>query len=243
MAILKIKDADGNVHEILAIRGNDGKDYVLTEADKQEIANMIGGGGADVDLSDYYTKNATDAMLNQKLDKSNFDAVYSGRQSAGLEIEGNTVISIGECTDVNIVIPEFAPDGTRITEIADGVFGVGLGANFEDLESITFPPSIQKLNGEVINTAYCSNLKTLHIMNPYIEWDNTEAIVIDGIPVDIFYGATREAWADINTSGSCPLLRTMNPVPTMHYAHFTTKEQVLALIQANMPVSGDGESY
>lgn len=35
MAILKIRDADGNVHEILAIKGND---YVLTDADKQEIA-------------------------------------------------------------------------------------------------------------------------------------------------------------------------------------------------------------
>ena len=44
MAILKIKDAEGNVQEVLAIKGedgkdgNDGKDYVLTDADKQEIA-------------------------------------------------------------------------------------------------------------------------------------------------------------------------------------------------------------
>lgn len=40
--ILRIRDADGNVQEILAIRGEDGKDYVLTEADKQEIASMVG---------------------------------------------------------------------------------------------------------------------------------------------------------------------------------------------------------
>ena len=55
MAILKIRDAEGNVQEILAIKGNDGKngvdgkngidgkngsDYVLTEADKREIAEM-----------------------------------------------------------------------------------------------------------------------------------------------------------------------------------------------------------
>lgn len=51
--ILRIRDADGNVQEILAIRGEDGKDgingkdgadgkdYVLTEADKQEIAAMV----------------------------------------------------------------------------------------------------------------------------------------------------------------------------------------------------------
>lgn len=49
MAILKIRDSDGNVQEILAIRGAkgadgvNGKDYVLTEADKQEIATLAVG--------------------------------------------------------------------------------------------------------------------------------------------------------------------------------------------------------
>ena len=38
MAILRIRDAEGNVQEIMAIRGND---YVLTEADKREIAEMV----------------------------------------------------------------------------------------------------------------------------------------------------------------------------------------------------------
>lgn len=48
MAILKIKDAEGNIHEILAIKGEkgkdgvDGKDYVLTDADKEEIAALLG---------------------------------------------------------------------------------------------------------------------------------------------------------------------------------------------------------
>lgn len=41
MAILKIRDADGNIREILAIKGKDGKDCVLTPADKQEIANQV----------------------------------------------------------------------------------------------------------------------------------------------------------------------------------------------------------
>lgn len=39
--ILRVRDADGNVQEILAIRGEDGKNYELTEADKQEIAEMV----------------------------------------------------------------------------------------------------------------------------------------------------------------------------------------------------------
>ena len=38
MAILRIRDADGNIHEIQFIKGSD---YVLTNADKQEIASMV----------------------------------------------------------------------------------------------------------------------------------------------------------------------------------------------------------
>ena len=41
MSILKIRDASGKVQEILVIKGEDGKDYVLTEADKREIASMV----------------------------------------------------------------------------------------------------------------------------------------------------------------------------------------------------------
>ena len=36
--ILRIRDSDGNIHEILAIKGDS---YVLTEADKQEIAETV----------------------------------------------------------------------------------------------------------------------------------------------------------------------------------------------------------
>ena len=38
MALLKIRDANGNVQEILAIKGDA---YVLTSADKQEIATKV----------------------------------------------------------------------------------------------------------------------------------------------------------------------------------------------------------
>lgn len=41
MAILKIRDSNGNIQEILAIKGDKGDSYVLTEADKMEIANMV----------------------------------------------------------------------------------------------------------------------------------------------------------------------------------------------------------
>lgn len=41
--------------------GADGKDYVLTEADKEEIAGMVDVG--DVDLTDYYTKSEVNDLI------------------------------------------------------------------------------------------------------------------------------------------------------------------------------------
>lgn len=73
IGVLRIKDANGVWQDVPAIRGEpgpagkdgeNGKDYVLTEADKQEIASMVDvSGGADVDLSDYYTKGEIDNLL------------------------------------------------------------------------------------------------------------------------------------------------------------------------------------
>lgn len=47
--------------------GKDGQDYVLTEADKQEIAGMVEVTGESVDLTDYYTKTETDAKIDEKI--------------------------------------------------------------------------------------------------------------------------------------------------------------------------------
>lgn len=46
-------------------KGETGADYVLTEADKQEIAGMVevSGGSGDVDLSNYYTKSEVDNKI------------------------------------------------------------------------------------------------------------------------------------------------------------------------------------
>lgn len=41
----------------------DGKDYVLTDADKQEIAGIVEVSGGDVDLSNYYTKSEVDGLI------------------------------------------------------------------------------------------------------------------------------------------------------------------------------------
>ena len=41
----------------------DGENYVLTDADKQEIAGMVEVSGGNVDLSNYYTKSEVDGLI------------------------------------------------------------------------------------------------------------------------------------------------------------------------------------
>lgn len=61
MAILKIRDAEGNVQEVLVIKGADGKDYVLTDADKREIAEMISAAVVVSDVPSQVSELGNDA--------------------------------------------------------------------------------------------------------------------------------------------------------------------------------------
>ena len=62
----------------------DGKDYVLTDADKQEIAGMVEVSGGEVDLSNYYTKSEVDNLI---------DAIPSTPGPGGsLNIDNKTII-------------------------------------------------------------------------------------------------------------------------------------------------------
>ena len=45
--------------------GKDGEDYVLTDADKKEIAGMVEVSGDGTDLTDYYTKSEVDAAIEE----------------------------------------------------------------------------------------------------------------------------------------------------------------------------------
>ena len=76
-AILRVRDSDGNVIEILAIKGADGKDYVITEADYQAIANIVSGMVAapetpSADLSNYYTIEQTNTAISNAIDGIEF---------------------------------------------------------------------------------------------------------------------------------------------------------------------------
>lgn len=94
MSILKIRDAEGNVQEILAIKGSDGKDgvdgkdgytpikgvdyfdgkdgsdYVLTDADKQDIANIVMAQMVTPTSTDYLTEEQVLALIQANMPAS-----------------------------------------------------------------------------------------------------------------------------------------------------------------------------
>lgn len=86
MAILKVRDANGNVQEVLAIRG---ESYVLTDADKKEIADLVSGGG-NADLSNYYTKSEVN---NLKVSAFTNDAGYLTEAQVLALIQANMPIN------------------------------------------------------------------------------------------------------------------------------------------------------
>ena len=66
MAILRIRDENGQVHEIVALRGEKGADGnvsfdELTDAQKEELAGMIGDFTVDQELNE----NSTHAVANK----------------------------------------------------------------------------------------------------------------------------------------------------------------------------------
>lgn len=78
MSVLQIKDASGKWVSIPSVTGPSGKDYILTEEDKQEIAEMIPGGDASIDdttpsTNTTYSSVKIDAIINEHLNSLNED--------------------------------------------------------------------------------------------------------------------------------------------------------------------------
>lgn len=67
MAILRIKDEYGNVHEVLALRGEKGDPgYVLTDADKEEIAGIVKGSDSNQTVSEHSTASGYNTIAGCK---------------------------------------------------------------------------------------------------------------------------------------------------------------------------------
>ena len=73
MAILRIKDAEGNVQEVVALRG---EKYVLTDADKQEIVNAVMSQIAIPTVTEFQTEEQVLALIRANMPASAEEVEY-----------------------------------------------------------------------------------------------------------------------------------------------------------------------
>ena len=137
--------------------GKDGEDYVLTEADKQEIAGMVEVSAPDVDLRDYYTKTDCDNKFALKTEIPSIEGLateaYVDEAIANIDIPG------GGSTGGSVAI-----DGTTIIENADGTISTAIGGYKEvDIPETT----IFKYEDEVGFTQYDDGYSRFDIPTSY----------------------------------------------------------------------------
>ena len=115
VGVLRFKNSEtGEWQEINAIKGEPGKDYVLTEADKEEIAQSVG-------TDNFYTKSEIDEKLE------NFEG------GGGFEPDNNSIVLTEEETLavnpewINGKLPRYgrglAYDGSVVRMNSDGTIG------------------------------------------------------------------------------------------------------------------------
>ncbi len=88
-----------------------------------------------------------------------------GKCSIGLEYTSNgdgtcALTGIGTCTDTDLVIPPFSPDGDLVTSIGEGAFNLGYEKGI--LTSVVIPNSVKTI-GE---SAFVSNVKMKSVTLP-----------------------------------------------------------------------------
>lgn len=76
-------------------QGPKGDAYVLTDADKKEIAGMVEVTGDGTDLTDYYTKSETDAKIDEKIAAIEIPEGGGGDHPVKAGTGTNSVMSLG----------------------------------------------------------------------------------------------------------------------------------------------------
>ena len=129
MSVLKIRDEKGNIVEIPALKGDKGDSYILTQADKFEIAEL--SGPKRVFFSDGATVTAQDNTLYYAdTEISNLTIIYPETDficsfDFTIASEGDITITLPESKYIGAT-PSFANGETWEVNIKNGVVVGGL---------------------------------------------------------------------------------------------------------------------
>lgn len=179
-----------------------------------------------------YTTNKTSGNKEKLLTEKETNILSYSTPSTGLDIQNGVVLGIGTCRDENIIIPEIDSDGNVVCKVDDFVFGSLLGSDGGFIKRIVFPSSISLLGINVITSKYCPNLSAVFIMNPNIEWMDSQTFKLGENVKDVYLGFSRKRWIELNTvDNEHPLISLHDDniaagiVPTIHYSHFATSAE------------------
>lgn len=177
--ILRIRDANGKVQEILVIKGDkgeDGKDYVLTLVDKMEIANMV-----NVDIDQTYNAESENAQSG----KAVAEALLTIPQ-------GNEKQKQYELINTITVTPD--TDGSLPTDVIISTDSEGNTFELTDFYiNITAGFTTGSNNGLYM---YLNVLNEAALMNAPVNFNNTLR------KVRVIYKRLSDGWLSVSTTGS-----------------------------------------
>lgn len=231
MAILKIRDKDGNVQEVLVIKGEDGKDYVLTEQDKQEIAAIVSGEVCKPTLT--VTKDGEKASHTSK---EIYDYVQNG---------GNVVLQYGDTYKQLSFVNETEAVFANITD--DNCF-----AYFSiDVNGDCWYPDIVVASPSYVDSRYDelnADIATLYNM-PHLSTEDVQTMIdraiaklqgnvviisfsIEDFPFQAEEGMTWREWvnSEYNTDNACVYNEGTDTIQFVEYS--------LNVLQSSSPVKG-----
>lgn len=161
--------------------------------------------------------DGTDETQNPDTESWNTsDFTYSGAVVTGLSESGITK----RATNKNLVIPDYAADGTLITEIADGPAEAGglFATSEETFETVTLPSGLKKLGANVFREAGLTEVD----LPPELEEIGQAAFMMNSIETVVFPDTVSKigsgAFATNPTLKKIVLSKNLTEIPTAAFA-------------------------
>ena len=175
--------------------------------------------------------NKVEATVPDKLVVGDKNEVYTPvyvKYSAGLEFESNEdgtccLLSMGDCTDTDLIIPPTALDGDKVTGIDSNAFAG------EAITSVSFPSTIEEIGRRAFNN--CTSLTDVYYDGTEEEWS------------EISISAGNDAILNATKHFKSPAVETFTVTFVDHDGTVLKTESVESGKSATAPAAPEREGY
>ena len=177
-----------------------------------------------------YCANCDACTVNQtvvvapghKYDANGYCTACSDRISLNLKAENGVITNMGNCTDKNVVIPEYI-DGVKVVAIANDAF-----KDNKNIESVVIPSTVKIIGDEAF--VGCTNLREVTIGDG-----------VENIASGAFFGCTNLTTVNIGRNvksiGNSAFYRCVN-LSVVNYAGTKAEWNKIAIGYSNDPLTG-----